>query len=124
MLNINPSVLVVSAAKETAVEQVLNPLVIPTTASNIVTPSLRSLTLVTEPLIDGAAGAGAKPWYMFANPMLSGATIVYGGLEGNTGPRITMDAPFNLDGIQLKIVHDFYAAVADHRFAFKNPGVA
>ena len=118
-LNIVPSILAVPAALETTAESILNPLAIPTTTTGILTPTLRTLTLVVEPLLDAA---DTDAWYLFASPMLRSGAIVYGGLEGNTGPRVTVDNPFNVDGIQIRVVHDFYAAVADYRYVYKSAG--
>lgn len=115
-LNIAPSILAVPAALETSAESIINPLAIPTTTTGILTPTLRSLQLVVEPLLDAAS---TKAWYLFGNPSLRAAAVVYGGLEGNTGPRVTVDSPFHVDGIQIKVVHDFYAGVADYRFVYK-----
>lgn len=119
-LNITPSILAVPAALETTAEQILNPLSIPTTTTTILTPTLRTLNLVVEPLLDGAGATTA--WYLFASPQLRAGALVYGGLEGNTGPRVTVDNPFNVDGVQIRVVHDFYAGVADYRFVYKAVG--
>ena len=101
VLNISPSVLVVPAALETAAEQLLNGTYVPSAAGTAVTPTMRSLTVVPEPLLDAAS---ATAWYLFASPALRGGAVVYGSLEGNTGPRVTVDAPFAVDGIQLKVI--------------------
>lgn len=118
-LNISPSILAVPAALETTAEQIINPLAIPTTATGILTPTLRSLNLIVEPLLDAA---DTDAWYLFSSPNLRAGALVYGGLEGNTGPRVTVDSPFHVDGIQIKVVHDFYAGVADYRFVYKSAG--
>jgi hypothetical protein len=120
-LNITPAVLAVPAALETTAEQILNPLLIPTTATTIATPMMRTLQLVVEPLLDAATN-GTTAFYLFASPSLGSGAVVYGGLEGNSGPRVTVDNPFHVDGIQIRVVHDFYAAVTDYRYVWRSKG--
>jgi phage major head subunit gpT-like protein len=117
-LNIAPVYLVVPAAKETVAESVVSPLVIPEQASNLTPPSLR-LRVVTEALLDTNS---TTAWYVFADPMLSGANIVYGYLEGEAAPRVRTNDPFNVDGIEFQVRLDFHATAVDFRFGYKNPG--
>lgn len=118
VLNVNPRVLVVTAAKETIAEQVLSPLVVPEAASNVTPASFRSLQLVVEPLLDGTS---TTAWYLFGAPS-SGANIVYGYLSGEEAPRVRTNSPFNVDGLEFQILLDFYAAAIDYRFGYKNVG--
>jgi len=118
VLNVNPRVLVVTAAKETIAEQVLSPLVIPEAPSNLTPASFRSLQLVVEPLLDGTS---TTAWYLFGNPA-NGANIVYGYLSGEEAPRVRTNSPFNVDGLEFQILLDFYAAAIDYRFGYKNVG--
>lgn len=117
-LNVAPGYLVVPAALETGAEQVLYPTTVVTSAAAIATPSQRSLQLVVEPLLDVAS---TNDWYLFSDPM-QGAAIVYGYLEGDTAPRIRVNDPFNVDGVEFQVRLDFHAAAVDYRFAYKNLG--
>jgi ATP-dependent protease ClpP protease subunit/phage major head subunit gpT-like protein len=121
-LNVLPRYLVVPAAKETVAEAVLFPLTTVTSAVDIAVASLRSLTLIVEPLLDGTATIGTTAWYLFADPMAQGAAIVYGYLEGESAPRIRVDDPFDVDGIKFQVRLDFHASAADWRFTYRNDG--
>lgn len=118
-INVIPQYLVVPATKETIAEQQVYPLqVVITDATAAPTQSQRMLQIITEPLLDANS---TTAWYLFSSPM-SGAAIVYGYLEGEGAPRVRTNDPFNVDGIEFQVRFDFYAAAADHRFAYKNAG--
>ena len=46
----------------------------------------------------------------------------WGYVEGYEGPRFGVDQPFNIDGLQMKVVEDFGFGAIDFRGAYKNPG--
>jgi len=117
-INAAPAFLVVPAAKETTAEQILYPTTVVTSAAAIATPSMRSLSLVVEPLLDANSSLS---WYLFADPNV-GSSIVYGYLEGETAPRVRVNDPFNVDGIEFQVRLDFHASAVDYRFCYKNPG--
>lgn len=93
-------------------------MVIPDQPSNLTPPSLR-LSVVAEALLDANS---TTAWYVFADPVLSGANIVYGYLAGESAPRVRTNDPFNVDGIEFQVRLDFHATDVDYRFGYKNPG--
>ena len=49
-------------------------------------------------------------------------TFEYAYLEGQDGVYTETRIGFKLDGMELKIRHDFGAGVIDYRGMYKNPG--
>ena len=48
--------------------------------------------------------------------------LEYAYLEGETGPYIETKNGFEVDGMQIKVRHDFGAGWVSHRGVVKNPG--
>lgn len=118
VINAAPRYIAVPAAKETTAEQVIMPLTIPTSAADIGTTSMRQLQIVVEPLLDASS---ALIWYLFADPAV-GAAIQYGYLEGDSAPRVRVNDPFNVDGVEFQVRLDFHAEAVDYRYTFRSTG--
>lgn len=79
-----------------------------------------SLTIVEEPRLFKTGGP--QPWYLAADPNLVD-TVEYAHLEGQTEPFIDQRAGFEVDGVEIKVRHDFAAKALDFRGLFYNAGV-
>jgi len=75
-------------------------------------------TPITEPRLDGTSTTG---WYLFADPAIA-PVVVYGYLEGQEGPYTETRNGFDVDGVEVKIRHDFGCGVIDFRGAYLNDG--
>jgi hypothetical protein len=64
---------------------------------------------------------GPQPWYLAADPNLVD-TVEYAHLEGQTEPFIDQRAGFEVDGVEIKVRHDFAAKALDYRGLFYNAG--
>ncbi len=77
-----------------------------------------SLNVVVESLLDAASLA---EWYLFGQN--SQSPIEYSYLDGNETPTISNEVGFDVDGIRMKISHDFGTGAVNTR-AFKSAGTA
>lgn len=114
--NFQPSILLCSPTSITTAEQLLTQLT-PPRQEDAVPQSLRSLTPVSDANLTGNA------WYLFAEPMVA-ANFAYGFLEGFEGPRLTSEDIFDVQGMRVKLEHDFGVTGIDFRGAFRNPGAS
>jgi hypothetical protein len=78
-----------------------------------------TLQVVEEPRLFKAGGP--QPWYLAADPNLVD-TVEYAHLEGQTEPFIDQRAGFEVDGVEIKVRHDFAAKALDYRGLFYNAG--
>jgi ATP-dependent protease ClpP protease subunit len=115
-INVSHRYMVVNSERETEAQKFLATIL--AAASGDVNPFANTLDLIVEPLLDDVAN---NPWYTFADPMLV-PTLEYAYLEGETGPYIETKNGFEVDGIQVKVRHDFGAGWVSHRGSAKNPG--
>jgi hypothetical protein len=118
ILNIRPKYMVGPSALETKMEQFVSANLLPATTAAVVPSSLRSLTPIAEPRLDANS---AISWYLFADPNQID-TIEYAYLEGEEGVRIETRMGFDIDGVEIKALHDFGAGVIDFRGMVKNAG--
>jgi hypothetical protein len=112
--NFTPVTLLSGPDTATAAEQLVTSIV-PAQQSNAVPESIRRLTPVADANISGNA------WYLFADPMIA-PTWVYGYLDGYDGPRLSSQDEFGVQGLSVKLEHDFGVAAIDFRGAYRNPG--
>lgn len=77
--------------------------------------------VVTERRLLPAAGGGAAPWFLAADPAMID-TIEYAYLDGNDGIFTESRNGFEVDGVEIKARLDFAASAIDHRGLFKNAG--
>jgi hypothetical protein len=113
-LNLAPTVLLCGPDKQTQAEQLLTQIT-PAQTSNAVPESLRRLQVVADANIAG------NPWYLFADPQAA-PVFVYGFLEGFTGPRLSTQEQWSVQGMSVKLEHDFGVAAIDFRGGYRNPG--
>lgn len=108
-----PKFIVAGPDKETEVDMLLA--TISATEVANVNPFAGKLTKVITPEIPG------NGWYLFADPAKVPA-FVYSLLEGYLAPRLTLDTPFESQGLKAKVEHDVGFAAIDHRGAWRNSG--
>ena len=112
--NFAPVTLLTGPDKQTEAEQLLTSIT-PAQASNAVPESLRRLVPVADANIPGNA------WFLFADPAIA-PTWLYAYLDGYEGPRLSSEEQFNVQGLRVKLEHDFGVAAIDYRGAYRNPG--
>ena len=115
-INATASFLVVNSERETEAQKQLSAILAATTGD--VNIFQNSLQLIVEERITDTN----NPWYTFASPAAHPA-LEYAYLDGQSGPTIETENGFDVDGVKIKISHDFGAGWVDHRGAAKNPGV-
>lgn len=115
-INMMAKYIVIPAALETSVDQLLAATVVPTKTADVMPERLRSLEPVVEPLLDQAS---ATAWYMFADPSQY-AAFAYAYLEGEEGPQVDAKQGWSVDGMELKVRLDFAAGPVDFRAGYKN----
>ena len=115
-LNLVPSFLVVPAALETTAIQLVSPIeYAPTTSATTRPEWVRNLQLIVEPRLDAAS---PSQWYLFADPS-SIDTLEYAYLDGASGPRIEEFQTAAIDGMEMRVLHDFGAGMIDWRGAYR-----
>lgn len=114
LANFTPATILTGPDKQTEAEQLLTSIT-PAQTSNAVPDSMRRLTPVADANITGNA------WYLFADPAVA-PTWQYAYLEGYEGPRLSSEEQFNVQGLRVKLEHDFGVAAIDYRGAYRNPG--
>lgn len=115
-LNITPSFLVVNSEREVEAQKMLE-IIQPTQASNV-NVFARSMQLIVESRLDGVAN---NPYYTFADPAAV-PVLEYCYLDGQDGPTIETDWGFNVDGMSIKVRHDFGAGFVDFRGTAQGTG--
>lgn len=114
LANFQPKILLTGPDKETQAEQLLTSIT-PATNATAVPESMRKLM----PVADGNLAGNA--WYLFADPTVA-PCFHYGYLEGYEGPRMTSEEEFGVQGLKVKLEHDFGVAGTDFRGAYRNAG--
>jgi prohead serine protease len=117
LMNLEPKLLIVPAAKETIADQFVSQNLLASQSSNV-NPFAGKLAVVAEPRLDVSSGVS---WYLAASPDQVDI-IVLATLEGESGPRVDSRVGFDVDGLEIKISHDVIAKVVDFRGLWKNPG--
>lgn len=117
-LDLSPAFLAVGSDRETEGQKMLT--AIQATTTGDVNVFSNSMSLVVEPRLDGFTN---NPFYLFASPM-DIACIEYAYLDGEEEPYLETREGFDVDGMEIKIRHDFGAGIVDHRGAVKNPGAS
>ncbi len=111
--NFQPAILLTGPDKLTEAEQLLTTIT-PAATSNVVPESLRRLVPVGDANITG------NGWYLFADPSIA-PTFVYALLDGFEGPRLTSENTFGVQGMRVKLEHDFGVIKCETRFARVQP---
>lgn len=114
--NFTPTTLLTGPDGLTAAEQLLTSIT-PATSANAVPQSMRQLSVVGDANIDTDA------WYLFADPGVA-PCFVYGYLNGFEGPRLTSEDVFDVQGMRVKLEHDFGVSAIDYRGGYRNDGAS
>ena len=117
LINVQPSFLIVPAAKELLAQQFTSVNYVPAQSSAL-NPFAGTLQVIAEPRLDANS---TTAWYLAANPMQID-TLEYCYLEGNEGVYIESRNGFEVDGLEIKARLDFAAKAIDWRGLYKNAG--
>jgi hypothetical protein len=117
LLNLVPGFLIVPAAKETIAQQFQSNSYVASESGKI-NPFAGQLQLIVEPRLDANS---ATAWYMAAQPGRVD-TIEYCYLEGAEGVYTETKMGWEVDGMEIKVRHDFAAKAIDFRGLYKNNG--
>ncbi|MGH0004863.1 prohead protease/major capsid protein fusion protein [Pseudovibrio ascidiaceicola] len=115
-LNLRPTRLAIPAALEFDIEKLMGSVPSDDVTKNV-PESIKRLIPVVEPRLDEASDA---PWFACADPNTID-TIHYAFLSGQEGARVDTKEGWDIDGMELKIAHDFGASAIDHRGLQKIP---
>jgi hypothetical protein len=117
-LNITPKFLVVPAAIETVADQFVSTALLASQTSNV-NPFAGRLQVISEARLDDSS---ATMFYLIADPATGVDTIEVAYLEGQSGPVTETRAGFEVNGVEVKITHDFAAKAIDWRGMVRNAG--
>ncbi|OYD82509.1 prohead protease/major capsid protein fusion protein [Azospirillum brasilense] len=112
-MSIGPRYLVVGTAKELEARQLLT--AVQATKASDVNPYANQFELIVD-----ANNAGNR-WMMFADPAVL-PTVVYGYVNGATGPQIRSEIDFDTRALKVAVGLDFACGVIDYRGTYLNPG--
>lgn len=106
-LDVQPAILLVPTSLKTAAEKLLSSIWDPAGANQqTMNPFANKLQLVVGPRFDADS---TTAWYVMCNPnQFTWFTRIY--LEGQTAPHVEEKARRDIDGIEIKVRHDFAAA--------------
>ncbi|MGE4218468.1 MAG: prohead protease/major capsid protein fusion protein [Alphaproteobacteria bacterium] len=115
-VNFVPKYLLVPAALETQAEKILAQIAAADTDK--VNPFSGRLEPVVDPRLDAIS---TTRWYVVADPgRYDGMEVAY--LESVPGPWTDIRYGFEVDGMEVKVRHDFGAGFVEHRSWYMNPG--
>lgn len=114
-INVQPRYLIVGPDRETEAQQLLNNDYVPNTQNNINPFAGATLQLIVDPRLEGGR------WYVAADPSQID-TLEYAYLDGQGGVVIETQMGFNVDGMEIKVRHDFGTGIIDYRGLFTNAG--
>lgn len=112
--NFAPATLLTGPDTLTVAEQLMTTLT-PAQQSNAVPESIRRIVPIGDANITGNA------WYLFSDPMTA-PCFAYGYLEGFEGPRLSSENVFDVQGMKVKLEHDFGFGAIDFRGGYRNAG--
>lgn len=117
-INVAPMFLLHPAALETEVEQFLKINIFPVTDVTA-NPFKSKLIPIVEPRLDDDS---TTKWYLIADPSAID-TQETATLEGENGPSFESENGFDVDGLRMRIRHDFASKVIDFRGFYRSTGV-
>ncbi|MCH2394319.1 Mu-like prophage major head subunit gpT family protein [Oceanibaculum sp.] len=117
-LNAPPKFLLVPSALETKAEQVLAELQ-PAKVEDT-NPFSQKLDLVVEPRLDAVSETA---WYLLADQMAV-ESVIYGNLRSAQGPMVELRPAWEQDGLGIRVIYDFAAAITDHQGVYRSSGDA
>lgn len=112
--NFTPVTLLTGPDTSTAAEQLVTSIT-PAQQSTAIPESVRRLAPVADANISG------NGWYLFADPSIA-PCFVYGYLDGYSGPRLSSQDEFGVQGMSVKLEHDFGVDAIDYRGGYRNSG--
>lgn len=115
-ISVAPKFIVVNSTRETEAQKAL--VVVQPDSTTNANVFGNSLQIIVEPLLDGVAN---NPFYFFADPNMVPA-LEYCYLDGESGPYLETKWGFEVDGMSLKVRHDFGAGFVDFRGTVKGSG--
>lgn len=113
-INVRPAFLICGPKNETAAAQYLSNSFVPNESGKINPFASANLQLVVDPRITDFA------WYLAASTSQID-TIEYCYLDGEGGVAIDTRMGFEVDGMEIKVRHDFGVGLIDYRGLYKNP---
>jgi HK97 family phage prohead protease len=116
-LNLRPQYIVIPAALENTVDQLLATLY-PAQPSQAEV-AIRTLTPIIDSRLDAAGQT--LPWYLFCDPSVAPCLEV-SDLEGYAGPQVEVFQYFDYVGTKWRVLWHVGAGAIDYRGAWKNPG--
>jgi len=122
-ISLIPAFTIVPPAHETAMEKLLAT-TRPNNASDVnpFGPQGRTtLRMDVEPRLETGTGGSLTAWFVFADKRQSDM-VELARLEGTNGPQMQSRDGFDVNGMELKIMHDIGAKAIDFRGMFKNAG--
>lgn len=121
VLNIAPRFLIVPPELETAAQQ-LTVAITPATVGNT-NPFQGTVVPIAEARLSASGVTnGTTAWYMAADPAEGYDVIELLYLEGQTGPMVESRTGFDVNGVEVKAMHDVAAKALDWRALYKNKG--
>jgi len=117
-IGVAPRFLIVPAELETNAQS-LTAAVSPTAASTVNPFTTQFDEVIVEPRLSADS---AVKWYMAAHPDQVDI-LEHAYLLGNDGPTIETREGFEIDGMEMKVRHEFGGAVIDHRGIYQSTGV-
>jgi len=114
-INVTPKYIIVPPELETLASQYTSQNFVAYESGKI-NPFANFLTPIVEPLLTDQYG-----WYMGADPAMIDM-LAYSTLDGQTGPYVEQKIGFDVDGIQIKVRHDFNGGLVDYRGFYWNCG--
>jgi hypothetical protein len=120
-LNLAPHFLIVPATLEQNAYQFTSSQYVPAQQSNVSEFRQGGRTAL-EPIVEAVLDAASTTaWYLAADNSAID-TVEYRYLEGFEGPRITTNVPFDNQGLEIKVEHDFASQVIDFRGLLRSVG--
>ena len=118
-LDVQQAILLVPTSLETVAEQLLPSIWNPVGANQQTkNPFANKRQLVVDPRLDADSTIA---WYVMCNPnQFAWFTRIY--LEGQTAPYVEEKAGWDIDGIEIKVRHDYAAASRRCESVVRNEG--
>ena len=117
-IGVSPKFIVHGSILSTAVQRLLMPVNPTEYKTDAVTPDMRKLVPVYEPMYDDLSANG---WSLFADPSAM-PVMSFGWLEGAEGPETFVHQNWSEDYIAYRVRDDFAAAPSDYKGGYHNAG--
>jgi hypothetical protein len=114
LIDVQPSAVLIPAALEHECGQFFSSAYSPVTSDKV--NPYAGLRVVVDPRLDAKS---AKRWYLIAEGIEG---LVVANLEGNAAPVVETRGGFKVDGVQLRVRHDFGCAFLDWRGWYADAG--